>query len=332
MMSPATNFGHKEKLSGALKWVGLALLIFLGLILLAGQVVGLQGLHQAMARLGPATVVLLVLATVANTGIRFLCWPYFCRVQEIFIPLNRLALYYTAGMALLPTPGKLGTALRLWLMKKYHQVPYRRSAPILLLDLLTDFLALIILVALALPWLGQGTASSAGARLGVFMLAAALAGILSVLYYPPLPRLVIKLAYKAGGQRARKLFANLLRLTVALRVLVGPRNLAITVGLSLAGWTVTTLAFGFLLHDLGYGYSWPLATFAIGCGIILGALAMLPGGLGSTEAIVMAILLANHVGLAEATIFTALMRVCTLWLPVAVGLGILPFALRRHSG
>ncbi|HEX2859309.1 MAG TPA: lysylphosphatidylglycerol synthase transmembrane domain-containing protein [Alphaproteobacteria bacterium] len=324
--TPLANFGKRETIATSLRWVSLAAVLFAGLVFVAGQVVGLKGLDAALGKLSAATVVLLVLAAVASTLIRFLNWPYFCKVQGIAIPLNKLLLYHVAGMALLPTPGKLGTALRLWLMHKHHKVPYRRSAPILLFDLLTDFLALIILVGVALPFLGH----VAGLKLAVMLLAGTLGGIIAVLYYPPLPRAVIKLAYRAAGNVKPRFFAGLLRLTVSLRVLVGPQNLLRTLGNAIVGWGIVTLAFALLLNDLGYAHTWPLSIFAIGCGIILGAVSMLPGGLGGTEAIVFSVLLANNVSLADATIFTALMRLCTLWLPVAAGVIVLPFALRKR--
>jgi uncharacterized protein (TIRG00374 family) len=113
--------------------------------------------------------------------------------------------------------------------------------------------------------------------------------------------------------------------------LVGPENLVRTLGNAIVGWSIITLAFGLMLKDLGYTDTWALSIFTIGCGTILGALSMLPGGLGGTEAIMLSVLLANGVSLPDATIFVALMRLCTLWLPVLAGISVLPFALRKRG-
>jgi uncharacterized protein (TIRG00374 family) len=319
------TIGKRENILTALRWVSLAAVLFCALVLVAGQIVGLKGLDAALQKIAPTTVLMLVLAAVASTLIRFLNWPYYCKVQGIEIPTKKLLLYHVSGMALLPTPGKLGTGLRLWLMNRHHAIPYRKSAPILLFDLLTDFLALILLVAAALPWLGH----AAGLKLGLLMLTLILAGIVAVLYVPQIPRALIKFAYRLGGNHKPKFFATLLRLTVSLRVLVGPENLARTLGNALAGWGIVTLAFALLLKDLGYDQTWSISIFAIGCGTILGAASMLPGGLGGTEAIILAVLLANNISLADATIFTALLRLCTLWLPVLAGVCTLPLVLKK---
>jgi uncharacterized protein (TIRG00374 family) len=65
-------------------------------------------------------------------------------------------------------------------------------------------------------------------------------------------------------------------------------------------------------------------TFAM----ISGTVAMLPGGLGGTEAVMLALLSALGVDLQIAVAATALIRLTTLWFAVGLGFLALPFALR----
>jgi uncharacterized protein (TIRG00374 family) len=59
-----------------------------------------------------------------------------------------------------------------------------------------------------------------------------------------------------------------------------------------------------------------------------GTLAMLPGGLGGTEAIMIALLKAVGVEFETAVAATAVIRLATLWYAVILGFITLPFAMR----
>jgi uncharacterized protein (TIRG00374 family) len=53
--------------------------------------------------------------------------------------------------------------------------------------------------------------------------------------------------------------------------------------------------------------------------MLAGALSFMPGGLGSAEAVMVALLVSSDVAVADAIAATVLLRLATLWL--AVGLG-----------
>src|SRR5690606_35478807 len=91
-------------------------------------------------------------------------------------------------------------------------------------------------------------------------------------------------AYAAGGRRGRRFFA---RLRAALRDtarLFAPRVLLVGMTLSLAGWFAEVLAFHWLLSALGTDLDLLQSGFVFTFAIIVGAISMLPGGLGSAEA------------------------------------------------
>ena len=55
---------------------------------------------------------------------------------------------------------------------------------------------------------------------------------------------------------------------------------------------------------------------------------MLPGGLGSAEAVMLGLLTAADIPLPTALAATAIIRVTTLWFAVGIGFVVLPVALR----
>jgi len=139
---------------------------------------------------------------------------------------------------------------------------------------------------------------------------------------------LIGAAYGALGRRARRIFA---RLRTALRHtsrLFATRIYAVTLLLSAIGWCAEAAAFYLLLRALGAPAGFAQASFIFAFALIVGAISLLPGGLGGTEATMLALLSAIGVEFETALVATAVIRVATLWFGVALGFVALPFALR----
>lgn len=69
------------------------------------------------------------------------------------------------------------------------------------------------------------------------------------------------------------------------------------------------------------------AVFVFSFGMIVGAISMLPGGLGSTEATMVLLLTALGVDLDMALLATAIVRATTFWFAVVIGLIVAPSAV-----
>jgi glycosyltransferase 2 family protein len=79
------------------------------------------------------------------------------------------------------------------------------------------------------------------------------------------------------------------------------------------------VAFYYIMHILGRDLSLPTALFIYAFSMLVGALSFLPGGLGGTEATMVALLILNHVAQPQAVAATVLIRLATLWSAVALG-------------
>src|SRR5580765_1084273 len=86
--------------------------------------------------------------SLLNYAIRAWRWIVLSRFLGFNIPTLLNILYYFAGYALTATPGKAGEAVRLWLLRAGHGVPYLRSIPIMLADRVIDIWAVLILTLL----------------------------------------------------------------------------------------------------------------------------------------------------------------------------------------
>ena len=97
--------------------------------------------------------------------------------------------------------------------------------------------------------------------------------------------------------------------------------------LTLAAWSMQGLAV-WLLCDLALVTASPLqASASYALAMVGGALSMLPAGLGGTEALLLAQLLAQGADLGAAVLLTVLARLLTLWFAVALGLAFLLYSV-----
>ncbi len=116
----------------------------------------------------------------------------------------------------------------------------------------------------------------------------------------------------------------------AARSLLSPGALLFGFLLGLAAWGLEGLG----LYTLGSSIPEAQLGAAVGAGIyavavLVGAISFLPGGLGSTEAVMTALLAAHGFTVADALLITIVCRILTLWLAVLIG-WIAVFALRNR--
>ncbi|MGQ9368826.1 lysylphosphatidylglycerol synthase transmembrane domain-containing protein [Azospirillum sp. ST 5-10] len=288
---------------------------------LAGVLAGWDEVVGPVSRLDPAVVGGMLGLSLVNYALRTLRWRLFEERLGIHVPPVRTALYFAAGFALTATPGKIGEALRLWLLEKRHGVPYTRSAPLLIGDRVADAnsVAALCLVGFAV--------FADQAWIGAVLLAGLVAGN-AALMRPAALEALVGVAFRLLGRRGARLFAGArtaLRRNVRL---FAPRLFLTTLVLGCLGWLAESLAFHWLLTAFGTGTTLAESVFIFAFSMLVGAVSMLPGGLGGTEATMVALLVATGTDPATALAATAVIRLTTLWFAVVVGFAALPFALR----
>ena len=296
--------------------VGFVVLVA-ALALYAGSGAVLDHLRRVSARL----LVLMLGLSLANYLLRAWRWQHFTAGLGLRVPWGRNLVYFVAGFALTATPGKVGEGLRMWLLERCHGCAYERSAPLFVGDRLSDMAAILVLCLV-----GVG-AFTAYAQVTVIAAALLLAVCLPLMRPAVLLR-ATKLAYAATGRRAPRLFARIRRAVRDTARLFTFRLFGLGLLAALAGWFAEVAAFHQLLAALGAAVTVQQAMFVFTFAMIAGTVAMLPGGLGGTEAVMLALLSALGVALQTAVAATALIRLTTLWFAVGLGFAALPLALR----
>lgn len=315
-MSPADDPRTPGRLRAAAASAALAALAYLGLSAWGGR----AEVAGALARVGWATVGAMLALSAANYGLRFLRWQMVLRALGAPQPWRPSLVIYLAGFALTTTPGKAGEALRTVFLAG-RGVRVRDSLAAFLTERLSDLLAIALLLAAGLAHHPR-LAPLALAGLVPVGLAWALLGW---------PRGLVagrRRGRAAGGLRG--LLGRACALLLAARRAHRPGVLAASTTLSLLAWAAEAHAFDALLRALGAPAPWTDAAAIYAAGMLAGALSFLPGGLGGTEATMVALLAPSGLGQAGAVAATLLIRLTTLWFAVLVGAVALAALLRAR--
>ncbi len=314
-------------LKRAERWI-LALVGLTVLAMLVGTVLTTkQSLIDHLYNFPYGAVWWLFVATLVESLLRF--WRYHTagNALGLRVPFWRMMYYYTVGYALLPTPGKVGTAIRLWLLKINHQLPYTRTAPLLAMDLISDSIALCALAAIGLAIVGNPLLQGLGWLVGL----ALVVGVVATLLAPQMLFRLVGMLYALGGHKKARFFARLRQLIRHSSRVLGWRVLCLTTAQSFVGWALVGLAVGHLVSGLGTPLNMAGGTVVISLGTMGGFLSMMPAGVGGAEAAMGFLLSTMGAPLTTVVLAVAIIRLIVLWLTVLIGLGLLPFALRGGS-
>jgi len=271
-------------------------------------------------------VLLAAALSLGNYGLRIVRWRLYLARLGHLLPAGFVALTYVAGFAFTVSPGKLGEMAR---ARYYSRVGIRipDTAGAFFVERLMDVVAMVLLATLVL--------AAAPRYQPVFWAAGAIAALVVVLL-AALPWPEIATWARATPRLPRALagaFLGVSNTLTAARALLTPGVLLSGLCLALAAWALEGLG----LHVLGLIFRPAHGGVAVGVGIyamavLVGAVSFLPGGLGTTEAAMIALLAAQGYRVADAVLVTVLCRLVTLWLAVGMGWIAVLFLRQRTLG
>jgi uncharacterized protein (TIRG00374 family) len=268
-------------------------------------------------------VAVAALCSLLNYAFRIVRWQRYLTRLGRRLPLGFVSLTYVAGFAFTVSPGKVGEMAR---ARYYSRLGVSLSdvAGAFFVERLMDVMAMLVLAALMAAAAPAYHAAMWSA--GIMVIAAlvclsatpwnAIAGWLETAHR--LPRAVVRLG--SGVTKALS----------AARTLLSPGALLFGFLTGLAAWGLEGIGF----FVLGLMFPTGHLTVTLGAGIyavavLVGAISFLPGGLGSTEAVMAALLAAQGFAVADALLVTIVCRIVTLWLAVLIGWAAV-FALRNR--
>lgn len=296
----------------------IALLFYIALALYSDW----RALTQALRDFPWSWLPVVIGLTLVNYLGRLYKWQWYLRLLDVSIPRGDSARIFGVGMLMVMTPGKAGEFLKSYMVKNVTGTPMSITAPIVLAERMTDGMAMLILASIGLFAFPDVTARWVAA-----VVFASSALLIIIIQIRPLALWLLKF-----GQHlpvVKRFAGSLFQLYESCYLIFKPRNLLISLVIGVLSWGAEGIAYYIVL--LGFGVQPSVEHLLIGVFIfcisaVIGAVFAMPGGLGGVEGSLVA-LSVRILGLATATATAGalLIRFCTLWL--GVGIGVISFSL-----
>jgi uncharacterized protein (TIRG00374 family) len=276
---------------------------------------------EAVTRLDPAWLPVILGLPLLNYLLRFLKWQYFLGRVDVSVPWRRSLEVFISGFSMTVSPGKFGELLKCYLLRSGEGIEVSRTSPVVVAERITDLISMVVIALIGAAFLG-GRAGLLAAAAGTAFVGIVMVVLLSQRAFGCTTDLLCRFRFFRSRREA------ICRFQDHCSDLLDARSLAVTVPLGILSWGAEALVLCAVARSLGYTVGAGLALLAHAAGTIAGAVSMIPGGLGLTE-ITIDGLLTDTLPVSTATAVTLLMRFATLWFAVILGVAALGLQRRK---
>jgi uncharacterized protein (TIRG00374 family) len=289
-----------------------ALLIYVALTLWSDW----AALQQALLDFPWGWLPAIIGLTLVNYGGRLFKWQWYLHLLNVPIHRSDSARIFGVGMLMVMTPGKAGEFLKSYMVKNVAGTPMSVTAPIVLAERMTDGLAMLLLASVGLLAFPDATAR--------WVAGITFTGLLTaILLFQIRPLALRLLAIGCQLPVVKRFASHLSTFYESSYTIFRPRNLLLSLAIGLLSWAAEGVAYYLVLVGFGAAPGWSnllLGIFIFSISTVIGAVFAMPGGLGGVEGSLV-VLSRNLVGLATApaTAAALLIRFCTLWMGVTIG-------------
>ncbi len=297
--------------------VGLILAVLAGLFALASAT-GWEEIAAQISKLSWIQVFALLGLSLVNYLLRSLRWHLFAQKLGLHTTLVQNFRHYLGGFAMTVTPARAGELVRMRWLHRETGWRFEKTAPLMLGDRASDLAAMAVI-------LGGAVALSGSGIVGAIPVTILALGAALVATRPQILTGVADLGYRLIGRRPR-LFARVRGAARSLAKFSDPFTMSVATVIGVIGWFAEIYAFFLLLGWLGADISLPATAAIFIFSTLAGSLVGAPGGVGGTEAAMIALLSLEGIPLEISVPATAIIRVATLWFAISIGLIVFPFA------
>lgn len=298
-------------LKGYLKPLIYSIVISAAIYALIIGISGFNNIRAAFSKIGMWAILIIFGLSLVNYVARFLRWHWYIAVLGHRVPLREHLICYFSGFALTTTPGKAGEAIR-YIYLKPHGVSLSNCLAALFTERFSDLVAICFLAGLAAIHFDNYQTI-------VVIVAVIILVVLFTIQNKTAVSFIHKKLNLLTFRKFKNLVAALIRLIHSSSSLLRSWMLMGGLLLGILSWGAEGIAFYYLLKILEIPVSIWLGIGIYAISILIGAVSFIPGGLGSTEAVMGLMLLAVGASHSEAIVATLICRVATLWFAVALG-------------
>jgi glycosyltransferase 2 family protein len=265
---------------------------------------------------------ILLLLSIGNYLTRFFKWEYYLKIIDVKLHKVDSFSIFMSGLIMSVTPGKMGELLKSYLVKQVNNTPISRTAPIVLAERATDFLSLTFLALIGAYYYNYG--KSITIIIGLVLLFGLII-ISNRKFFEAIILILSKIRFVANHiNKISTAYESSIKL-LAFKPLITMTLLSIVSwGFECFGYYLILTNFKMKIEILWAFFSYSFAT-------IVGAVSMLPGGLGVTEGSLTYMLIQKGFIENDAITATFIVRAVTLWFAVLVGAVSLMFYQKRFG-
>lgn len=279
-----------------------------------------RSIARALARFPGQSLAAVIVLVAIGWLLRGWRFHYYLKQCDESVPLGYTIAAFLAGFALTGTPGKVGEAVKGVFLKRDYGVSVTKVVGILVIERLMDLWGVLLLGSFSIL-LFSGWEK-------IFLLCTAavvLGGIFLCMesIYRPVLQWIGRISFLSW------ISAKLLGILLTGRQLMTPKVFFVGLVLSTVAWAMESISMYVILQGFNLPATPLQANFVYCLSTLVGALCMLPGGIGGTEAGMVGLLGFLGISYADGLPAVLLIRVCTLWLAILVGVGFMAYLLAR---
>jgi uncharacterized protein (TIRG00374 family) len=269
-----------------------------------------------------SAVPLLVFLATSALVLRYFRWLWLLRRAGYEVRWLDGLLAYFSGFAFTASPGKVGELLRIHYFAKLG-VPPSIVLGAFIYERLFD---LVTVLVFAIAYTSHITLQIVGL---LFVGSVVIAVTILAIQYERIQKLAI-LANARHYPRLAALIRTVANGLLECRRWQTPTDLLFSAILGTLAWALTSFCLVYLLLHLNV-VAWDIRLFGIyPLAMLVGAASLLPGGIGSTETALVVLLKHQNISLVTSGLCAVVVRMCTLWLAMILGLSsMFLFEVRR---
>lgn len=272
---------------------------------------GVEGTFEEIKKINLLIVFYALSLSSINYLIRFMRWTLYLSQTESSIPLWSNIRIYISGFALTATPGKVGEISRGYFLNKYG-ISFSQSMAYFFSERFADITAVLVIASVS------GFYYEYGKNIIVILWVFVAVAILIFRYSHFIRAIESKFEYL---KKAHMLF-------IALAEQVKNTNkkhiLILSILMSVFSWSMEGIALFIIANALFIDINIIQAMFVFSISVLIGAISFLPGGIGSAEIVMAAVLVSMGANETTAVAATLIFRFTTLWYSVFLGVLALP--------
>jgi uncharacterized protein (TIRG00374 family) len=269
---------------------------------------GIGSLLSAIERFNWIFIPIMLILITTAYFIRFLKWNFFLKSVDIHLNLKDNLFVFFSGLGMTITPAKVGEIWKGWLIKDLNKESLSKTVPVVITDRVTDLTGLIILSLLGIFYYKSGIYI-------LIVLILIFAGFFAAVRSEKISGKIISLLENRAGKYSK----DIKTMHATFLQLMNPKNMTLMSFLSAFAWFFECLALYSVILGFGQSIGVVLSTFVFSFASLVGAVSMIPGGLGVAEATISGMLQYFGLTSVDSVGIAIIIRFGTLWFGAILG-------------